>query len=111
MISVGSPNFKNWWNPSKSSVFSTGILIFKRLKVIKSSLLNLDEEEISISEAEVAAVQEEIPEDDIINDFGLSLHTSPFDIDSNSEKNEKSYYLGDTISVRVEVQKENPYYM
>lgn len=75
------------------------------------SILNLDEEEISISEADVTAVKEEIKADQIINDFGLSLQTSPFDVESNMEKIEKSYFLGDTISVRVEIENNNPYYM
>lgn len=58
----------------------------------------------------MTAVKEEINADDIISDFGLSLHTSPFDIETNSERIEKSYFLGDTISVRVDVENENPYY-
>ena len=80
------------------------------MKLTNKSLLNLEEEKISISEADVTAVKEEINADEIINDFGLSLHTSPFDIETNSERSESSYFLGDTISVRVEVQNENPYY-
>ena len=77
-----------------------------------NTILNLDDESIEISDSVVAAVKEEMQTADIINEFGLTLVTSDErgEREYDDGKTEKSFYLGDVISVSVQAQKTNPYY-
>ncbi|CAG5111015.1 Oidioi.mRNA.OKI2018_I69.chr2.g5354.t1.cds [Oikopleura dioica] len=83
------------------------------LECYYNKTLNLDNERIEISDPVVSAVKEELQAAEIINNLGLSLVTSD-DRDEreydDGKMSEKSFFLGDTITVSVQMQKPNDFY-